>query len=530
MSGKVETTSTLSLPGSRIVDVQHLNQSVQEVSDHAANCGGQCVITKEVRAGLATRFTITCNKCHRVFTLNTSDKTTTPNGDRWLVNVMAVLGTMSTGGGSAQLTTVLSTMGIPSMSKGTFVTTERLLGDFLKNELTVKMMEAGEQEREMAIARNDFHQGVPAITVIADGGWSKRCHKHSYNAKSGVAVIFGQQTKKLLFLSVRNKFCSICTIAENRKTVPPQHRCYRNWSHSSTAMEADIICEGFAQSEIQHGVRYLRLIGDGDSSVLANITTSTPYGVYVQKLECANHACKGYRSRLEKLSKDHPEFQGRGGLTKRVIQRLAVGARVAIRKHSKTGNVQQLRHDLRNGPNHVFGDHRKCNPAFCAHSTTIPNPDPNDSETAFESGSDGEDCSSSDCNSSEQTVCDQLDVILSEELDEIPTASDEHEARRGAYQEIPPSIHPALFSKVQLCADRLVSLSAELIANETSNLAECYMSIRSNFDGGKYFNRIQSGSFEARCYAAGLRFQDGPSWALKVANQFSGSSSNEVIL
>ena len=63
--------------------------------------------------------------------------------------MMAVLGTMSTGGGSAQLTTVLSTMGILSMSKGTFVTTERLLGDFLKNELTVKMMEAGQQEREM---------------------------------------------------------------------------------------------------------------------------------------------------------------------------------------------------------------------------------------------------------------------------------------------------------------------------------------------------------------------------------------------
>ena len=126
----------------------------------------------------------------------------------------------------------------------------------------------------------------------------------------------------------------------NRKTIPPRQRCYHNWSHSSTAMEADITSKGLAQSEIQHGVRYLCLIGDGDSSVSANITTSTSYGVYVQKLECANHACKGYCSRLKKLAKDHPGFHGQGGLTKLVIQRLTVGAR--IRKHSKTGNGEYL--------------------------------------------------------------------------------------------------------------------------------------------------------------------------------------------
>ena len=28
-------------------------------------------------------------------------------------------------------------------------------------------------------------------------------------------------------------------------------------------------------------------------------------------------------------------------------------------------NIQQLRHDLKNGPTHVFGDHCECNPAFC---------------------------------------------------------------------------------------------------------------------------------------------------------------------
>ena len=47
------------------------------------------------------------------------------------------------------------------------------------------------------------------------------------------------------------------------------------------------------------------------------------------------------------------------------------------------------------------------------------------------------------------------------------------------------------------------------------------MSIRANYDGGKYFNRIQSGSFEARCYAAGLCCQDGPMWLLNMANHLT---------
>ena len=72
------------------------------------------------------------------------------------------------------------------------------------------MKEAGEEERQLAIERGDYHQGVPAITVILDGGWSKRSHGHSYNANYGVAIITGQATGKLLHIGVRNKYCQAC--------------------------------------------------------------------------------------------------------------------------------------------------------------------------------------------------------------------------------------------------------------------------------------------------------------------------------
>ena len=104
-----------------------------------------------------------------------------------------------------------------------------------------------------------------------DAGWSKRSHKHSYNAKSGVAVIIGNATKKLLHLAVRNKYCSICTVAMNKGIPPKKHHCYKNWAGSSCAMEPDMILEGFRAAESMHNVRYMRMTGDGDSSVLANI-------------------------------------------------------------------------------------------------------------------------------------------------------------------------------------------------------------------------------------------------------------------
>ena len=63
------------------------------------------------------------------------------------------------------------------------------------------MAEAGKEEKRLAEERGSYHEGIPAITVILDGGWSKRSHKHSYNANSGVGIIVGQETGKLLHSS-----------------------------------------------------------------------------------------------------------------------------------------------------------------------------------------------------------------------------------------------------------------------------------------------------------------------------------------
>ena len=110
------------------------------------------------------------------------------------------------------------------------------------------MIEAGREEKRLAQENGDYHQGVPAITVIVDGGWCKQSHKHSYNAKSGVAIITDLRTGKLLHIGVRNEYCANC--AQGIQS----HKCYKNWSESSSQMERDIILEGFVKSEAMHGV------------------------------------------------------------------------------------------------------------------------------------------------------------------------------------------------------------------------------------------------------------------------------------
>ena len=153
------------------------------------------------------------------------------------------------------------TMGIPSFSEGQYSKIESEIGKWWHKVLEDEMVKAGEEERALAIANNDYHDGIPAITVVCDGGWSKRSHKHTFNAMAGVGVIFGHRTKKLLHIGIRNRLCYICSQAQTKNIEPKVHECYKNWNDSAQSMESDIIVEGFLQAETKHGVRYMRLIG-----------------------------------------------------------------------------------------------------------------------------------------------------------------------------------------------------------------------------------------------------------------------------
>ena len=55
-----------------------------------------------------------------------------------------------------------------------------------------------------------------------------------------------------------------------------------------------------------------------------------------------------------------------------------------------------------------------------------------------------------------------------------------------------------------------------------------FMNIRCKFDGGKFYNCIQRGSFQHRTYGAGLRFQLGPDWSSKAWSKTTGTEPGEL--
>ena len=133
----------------------------------------------------------------------------------WTTNLAAVWGQLATGGDPLQES--MSALGIPVMSKQSFMQTERQIGEWWWNALQESMKAAGKEEKQFAIEQGSYHQGITAITVVINGGWSKHTHKHSYNALSGVGVIIGKYTGKLLYVGVRNKFCAACVHNKKHK-------------------------------------------------------------------------------------------------------------------------------------------------------------------------------------------------------------------------------------------------------------------------------------------------------------------------
>ena len=63
----------------------------------------------------------------------------------------------------------MSVVGVPVMTKKSFIGTERDIGEAWKKELSESMAKAGMEERRLAEESGEFHHGVPAITVIV--GW-----------------------------------------------------------------------------------------------------------------------------------------------------------------------------------------------------------------------------------------------------------------------------------------------------------------------------------------------------------------------
>ncbi|CAG9812865.1 unnamed protein product [Phaedon cochleariae] len=453
------------ISGRRIIDISHFITEVRRLENHVCNVKptGYLSFDREQKIGLHSKLFFKCAACGH----STSITTNKPDKSEPNANFLASWGALASGKGHFFLEEYLSLLDIPPLTKPTFLKYQQELGDSWNECLIDSIQAAGAEEYKFAVESNNMaERNIGQCTVVVDGGWSHRSYGHRYTSKSGVACIIGKHTKQLLFIGVRNKYCSVCAISERKGEEVRRHKCFKNWSGSSPAMEADIIVEGFIHSQSMHNLQYTAFIADGDSSVHSKILEHVPYSRKIKKIECANHLTKNVTKHLHELAKE--SSANRKMLSSNRINYIGKSCRKLISIHARksTPCVANLKHDLQNVVSHVFGNHRNCRAKNC------------------------------------------LKVGQCNEND-FQEASTETQLR------------------IMRIVGNLTSKADSLITDSTSNSAEQFMRQVAKFNSAKQTFYGRRNSFNIRCHGAGLAYQFGPRWMIEAfKHKFKKSPSN----
>ena len=131
---------------------------------------------------------------------------------------------MSTGGGHSKPEEALSIIGVPVMTKSSFIDTERAIGEVWNLELLHSMAEAGRKEKQLATEQNE-------VFLQSLGWWMVAGARDSTSIRimpTPMWVLSWERRLELLYLGVRNKFCSTCA----QGISCDKHHCFLNWTAS----------------------------------------------------------------------------------------------------------------------------------------------------------------------------------------------------------------------------------------------------------------------------------------------------------
>ncbi|GFY73594.1 yqaJ domain-containing protein [Trichonephila inaurata madagascariensis] len=357
------------LSGRRIVNISYFMSQIQVMNNHSPfECSfSNMKIMSEVRKGLNSGIRMKCEMCHFQEMVWTED----PDNEKMPVNTAAVSGVMKIGGGFANLEELLSTLDIPPLSSKTDQKEHNTIATAWEKVAEKEMYRAAMEEKQLAVQAGEVGpDGFPMLTVVVDGCWAKRSYRNNYSSLSGAAAIVGFRTKKVMYMGVRNRYCMVCSKAAAANKQADRHYCSKNWHGSSSSMEANIIQEGFMNSVAMYGVKYTKIIGDGDSNVYKTILDSRPYdALQVEKLECKNHLFRNFCLKLKDIVKDSKagpivlrKCLGKNILRLRKFVFLVIAL---IAKNKNLNSYSILQKQILNAPYHIFGDHTKCLDCFC---------------------------------------------------------------------------------------------------------------------------------------------------------------------
>lgn len=220
-------------------------------------------------------------------------------------------------------------------------------------------------------------------------------------------------------------------------------------------MESALVVEGFESLQKEYGINISRFIGDGDSSVHKRLCERFPTKA-IKKIECRNHLLRNFDSKMLALPKNAKLNIRSRKIVGQELRRMSVAIRCAIkyRKNDsipKTSKILALRNDIKNIPNHCFGDHTRCAAYFCKPE-----------------------------NKTKETV------------NMVPTLKKDE-----------------TFEEIMKNLNRLTQNSESLIEDVDSNISEKFNSIVAKFVGGKRINYSAGPSYKDRCLLAVIQHNTG---------------------
>ncbi|KAL4104493.1 hypothetical protein QTP88_019789 [Uroleucon formosanum] len=230
-----------SLEGRRIIDVRYVFETIQSIKHLRFDCTFRDLkFSKETRSGFFSLFYFVCKICGAQEIV----KSENPNSQIVNVNMAMVSSIVNIGKEYSQLEEFSTRMNMFNMSNKLYQDFHNNIFKHLNDLAWKEMLIAGQEEAKLAIEKGEVdHLGRPKIAVVADGVWSKR----SYTTHCPELLALLVQKQKSYILWSQKQILCICQLAENRDEVAQDHICFKNWNSASTAMEADIIVEGFKQ-------------------------------------------------------------------------------------------------------------------------------------------------------------------------------------------------------------------------------------------------------------------------------------------
>jgi len=149
-----------------------------------------------------------------------------------------------------------------------------------------------QKEIDATIAKGNYEICGDRIGIVASGdaGWQGAGSRNTYNSISGHTLLVGGYTKLVLAFKFFSKICQTCSNLHKKygnnfdvNLVPP-HRCSKNWSDSSKAMEPNGLVD-CAKQIWNSGKAWLKIfVSDDDSSSRAALKYTLEARMFLENL------------------------------------------------------------------------------------------------------------------------------------------------------------------------------------------------------------------------------------------------------